>query len=91
MEVITCSTITCPECGFQKEEEMPSDPDGEPLLLPMTAALQILLHVLVGFMPLLMMKRGLWSSHQQSECEKTAFFISVASAATAQSLQAQLP
>jgi hypothetical protein len=62
-----------------RDGEMPSDPDGEPLLLPMTAALQILLHVLVGFMPLLMMKRGLWSSHQQSECEKTAFFISTPS------------
>ncbi|MDZ7846493.1 MAG: GDCCVxC domain-containing (seleno)protein [Owenweeksia sp.] len=25
MEVITKSTITCPECGFRKEEEMPID------------------------------------------------------------------
>ncbi|WP_322113160.1 MULTISPECIES: GDCCVxC domain-containing (seleno)protein [Leptospira] len=23
MEIITLSTITCPECGFRKQEEMP--------------------------------------------------------------------
>jgi hypothetical protein len=25
MEVILASTITCPKCGFEKEEEMPQD------------------------------------------------------------------
>lgn len=25
MEVVLSSTITCPECGFQKEEEMPQN------------------------------------------------------------------
>jgi len=25
MKTITKSTITCPNCGFQKEEEMPTD------------------------------------------------------------------
>jgi len=25
MEIILISTITCPHCGFQKEEQMPAD------------------------------------------------------------------
>ncbi|MBT3230068.1 MAG: hypothetical protein HOD43_14625 [Candidatus Marinimicrobia bacterium] len=25
MTIITHSTITCPECGFEKKEEMPTD------------------------------------------------------------------
>jgi len=25
MEIITKSTITCPKCSYQKEEEMPTD------------------------------------------------------------------
>ncbi|WP_228466552.1 GDCCVxC domain-containing (seleno)protein [Adhaeribacter swui] len=25
MEILTASTITCPECGYSKEEEMPTN------------------------------------------------------------------